>query len=127
MTLLPFSPPRHLRSVVLLLVMLVSATAGVRAETGYDVWLRYVPVDNPVLQTAYRKSFTSIVVQGRSLTLDIIAAELERASKGLLGTQSPRADAVTADGAIVAGTPASSALIAALGWQASLKQLGDEG
>jgi alpha-glucuronidase len=123
--------PRCLRHVLILLVVLLSAT-GVRAETGYDVWLRYVPVDNPALQTSYRRTFASIVVQGASAsatsaTLEIAATELERASKGLLGAQAPRADHVTADGAVVVGTPASSSLIAALGWKDALAKLGDEG
>jgi alpha-glucuronidase len=112
----------------LLLLLMVASAAGVRAETGYDAWLRYLPLDSTSATTlAYRKSFASIVVQGQSPTLTIIANELERGGKGLLGTAPRRAEAVDADGAVVIGTPQSSPLIVRLGWQAPLASVGPEG
>jgi alpha-glucuronidase len=123
---------------LLCLFLTLSPAGAARAETGYDAWLRYAPVDNPALQSSYRRTFAAIVVQGaptpapapasdRSLTLEIIRKELERASKGLLGTQAPRADRVTADGAIVVGTPTTSRLIAALKLNDALARVGEEG
>jgi len=111
---------------LLLFVTLAFAT-GAGAETGSDAWLRYLPIDDQPTLAAYRTSFASIVVQGQSPTLTIIANEAARAGTGLLGAAPPRATAIDADGAVVIGTPASSPLIAALGWKAALARAGAEG
>jgi alpha-glucuronidase len=115
-----------LRVLVLLIVAIASA-AGAYAETGYDVWLRYVPVDNAALRESYRKTFSSIVASGQSPTLIIATKELQRAGLGLLGASPRIANAIDADGAVVIGTPATSPAIAALGWKAPLAHAGHEG
>src|SRR5690349_11284886 len=105
-----------------LLVLLLVLPAVASAETGYDAWLRYVPIGD-----AARTAWTSSVVQGHSPTLEIIAKELDRAGTGMLGAAPRHADAVEADGAIVVGTPASSSIIKALGWTDRLTRAGAEG
>ena len=99
---------------------------GVQAETGYDLWLRYAPVADAGRRDEYRPSATAIVVAGRSGTSDVIAAELGRGLRGLLAVDVPRADRPRA-GAVIAGTPSTSPLVAALGWTDALARLGDEG
>jgi alpha-glucuronidase len=105
-----------------LLLFLLVWPALARAETGYDAWLRYVPIEGDA-----RKAWTSSVVQGQSPTLDLIRKEMDRAGTGMLGAAPPRADAVTADGAVVIGTPRSSSIIEALGWGDRLTRAGAEG
>jgi alpha-glucuronidase len=100
--------------------------SGLRAETGYDLWLRYASVADAARRDAYRSSATAIVVAGRSGTSDVIAAELGRGLRGLLAVDVPRADRPRA-GAVIAGTPSTSPLVAALGWTDALARLGDEG
>ena len=111
------------RLSALLIVLAVFATeARVRAETGADLWLRYRAVPD----ARYRAAVTSIVAPSGSPTGEVIAAELVRGLSGLLGAPIARVDRPAA-GAIVAGTPASSPLVAALGWTETLTRLGDEG
>src|SRR6185369_14901540 len=100
--------------------------ASARAETGYDLWLRYAPLPDAA-QRAYRQSVTALAAPAGSPTRDVIAAELGRGLKGLLGADVPRVDRPTAGGAIVVGTPSTSPLVAALGWTDTLARLGDEG
>jgi alpha-glucuronidase len=96
------------------------------AETGYDLWLRYRPVEE-AWRSVYRQALSAVVVQQPSATGRVVQSELQRGLKGLLGADVPAADSVQSAGALLAGTPAGSASIAGLGWQARLQALGDEG
>ena len=112
--------------LVLLAALAALASADrARAETGYDLWLRYVPLPEPA-RRAYAHAVRAIVVQGGAATDGVIAAELRRGLSGLLAAEVPRWDSVTGDGAVVVGTPSGSPLVAALGW-AALARVGDEG
>lgn len=114
-----------------LAAFVVLATLGqgatVRAETGYDLWLRYTAVDDPVQRAAYRRAATAIVVPPGSETSEIIAAELTRGLSGLLGLAVPRVERSRSAGAVIVGTPRTSPPVAALGWAGALAPLGDEG
>ncbi len=99
----------------------VSATSAI-AEDGYDLWLRYRPVETAA-QARYRPLATAIV-GGDGATLDAAEAELQRGLMGLLGADVPVGGAVT-DGAIVLGTPAGSSIVRGL--NLPLTRLGKEG
>jgi alpha-glucuronidase len=114
----------RLRPCIALLVCALAWPAAAHAETGYDLWLRYRPVEDSRRRAlAHRASV--VVVPERTPTGRLVAAELTRGLGGLLGTSVPTADEVRG-GAIVAGT-AESPPIASLGWTDALKALGDEG
>jgi alpha-glucuronidase len=104
----------------------LSLGTAVRAETGYDLWLRYSAVSAPE-HAAYQSAATAIVVPLRTPTGDVIAAELTRGFKGLLGIDIPRIDRPRSAGAIVVGTPSASPLVAGLGWTGTLERLGSDG
>ena len=110
--------------LIVCLQLFTSATA--KAEDGYRLWLRYDPLPHSALG-AYRPRVTSVVVQGRSATLDAARAELVGGCAGLLGGAVPAAEEVVRDGAVVVGTPRSSPLVAGLGWARRLSALGPEG
>jgi alpha-glucuronidase len=95
-------------------------------ESGYDLWLRYPSVPEPSGRAGYRQAATAVVAPSRSPTGEAIAAELVRGLSGLLGASIGRVDRPSA-GAIVAGTPSTSPLVAALGWNDALARLGEEG
>ena len=103
------------------------ACSPLRAEDGYRLWLRYLPVADPVRLREYRAAITHLVVQGDSPTLNAARDELASGLAGLLGTRIPIARRVTRDGAVVAGTPANSALIASLEIAEELRRVGGEG
>jgi len=105
----------------LLLVLVAAAPAG--AEDGYDLWVRYRTVEQPWLDR-YRANVNAIAANAGSATLRAAQAELERGLGGLLG----RKLALTNEakpGAVLFGTPPSSAAIARLGLD--LRALGAEG
>jgi len=108
----------RLFAAALLLLLIVPTYA----EDGYDLWLRYRPVEASAL-AQYRPLATAIVSEGASPSLDAAKSELTRGLSGLL--DKPVGAGAVADGAVVIGTPASSPLIAGL--KLPLTNLGTEG
>jgi alpha-glucuronidase len=97
------------------------------AESGYDLWLRYAPVENAQRRAEYRSAIRSIVVPTRSPTGAVIRAELQRGLSRLLGASVPSSERRADEGAVVVGTPATSALVAGLRWDKALAAVGEEG
>lgn len=103
----------------------VSLAASAHAEDGYDLWLRYRPLD-ATAQRTYRAASTEVVApQQRSPTLEAARREIERGLSGMLGRTPANAQRWTRSGAILLGTPASLPEIAGL--NLDLSALGDEG
>jgi alpha-glucuronidase len=114
------------------LLILVMPGSPALAEDGYDLWLRYRPVQDEWLE-AYRAAASEIVApgaagktQGPALpTLEIALSELSRGLGGMLGAAPPIVSEPTKDGSLVLGTPQSSPLIAQQ--HLDLDRLGAEG
>jgi len=115
------------RSVVVCCVLLGAASPRPAVEDGYDLWLRYRPVGDSGRLAEYRAALTQLVVEGDSPTLRAARDELSVGLAGLLGSAVPGADSVLRDGALIAGTPATSPLVAALPLADDLRRAGDEG
>jgi alpha-glucuronidase len=108
------------------LVALAAFPAAGRAEDGYDLWLRYAPVESAGLRNAYRQAIAGVIVQQAPATAAVVSKELARGLEGLLGAPVPAWTSVTGDGALVVGT-ASSPIVSALGWGRELTALGADG
>jgi alpha-glucuronidase len=113
---------RGFRKAFLVLALLLAAPVSAFAEDGYDLWLRYKPVEARWL-APYRAANTVLVTGTSSPTLDAARDELVRGLAGLLGR--PQKTGAVADGALLIGTPKSSPAIAAL--KLDLTAAGDEG
>jgi alpha-glucuronidase len=96
-----------------LLMLWLLAPAAAQAEDGYDLWLRYRPVEAE-WQQRYQPQATQIVVDGKSPTLELARSELQQGLSGLLGSAVPLVDKADRAGAILIGTPDSSRAIARL-------------
>jgi alpha-glucuronidase len=118
---------RTIRLVAIVAAVALLSGARLHAETGADLWLRYVPIDDAAVRDQYRRAVTAVVVMGDSPTLQLARAELTRGLSGLLGSDVPAAASVDRDGAVLLGTPRTAPAIAGLGWGADLAQAGDEG
>ena len=95
-----------------LLVLFCFASVA-QAEDGYDLWLRYQPVENAWLGK-YRAGANALVTAGTSPTAIAARDELVRGLSGLLGRKIPVEDTLRANGAVLFGTPANSPSIAGL-------------
>ena len=109
--------------VIGLLVAILSSSVA-PAEDGYDLWLRYHPVEKEWLGK-YRAEATTLVTAGTSPTIIAARDELARGLGGLLGRKVPIDDTLRVNGAILFGTPANSPTIAGL--HLPLSKLGTEG
>jgi alpha-glucuronidase len=96
---------------------------ALRAEDGYDLWLRYHPVETENAD-AYRAAVASLVSDEHGAVIDNALAELERGLTGLLGAAPQRSGRASSDGALIVGT-AASPLLGALGLD--LSGLGEDG
>jgi len=113
-----------MRSGVLAVVTGLALAAPSTAEDGYELWLRYHPIEADDA-AAYQAVATQIVVQGDSATLLAARDELARGLSGLLNADIPITNTVSLDGAIVVGAQESSPIIASLGLD--LEAVGEEG
>ena len=106
----------------LLLLLSVALPSAVRAETGYDLWLRYQPLEQQ-WKDRYARQVTHFTAANRP-TIIAAANELRRGFEGMLGYDLVWRETVMGNGAVVLGT-GKSPLIAPL--DLPLAQLGPEG
>ncbi len=66
-------------------ISLACAAVAFSADDGYDLWLKYKKIDDPATLDRYQKLLQSIVVSGRSSTMDVVRRELKVGLSGLLG------------------------------------------
>jgi len=97
---------RFLYMAILGVLLLGSTPVLVRAETGYEAWLRYAPVDEAA-RTKYESLPASVVVIGNSAVLDSAQRELIRSVKGMLGRTLRAGRSEVRERAIVLGTLAT--------------------
>jgi alpha-glucuronidase len=115
------------RAVCLVVVLWVAGLAAAPvacAEDGYDLWLRYRPVEQPWADR-YRTALTQLVAGSESPMLRVAHAELQRGLQGLLGVTLADAANVSQDGALIIGTRRSLPLLAGL--KLSLPAPGSQG
>src|SRR5579872_2318815 len=86
------------------LFLLLSGPSGLLGETGYEAWLRYPLIKDPVVLQHYSHLPGLVVVGGRSAVLDSAAAELARGLKGMLGVDLRQVAGLPEEDAIVLGT-----------------------
>jgi alpha-glucuronidase len=110
--------------VVVLWVAGLTAAPVASAEDGYDLWLRYRPVEQ-LWGDRYRAALTQLVAGSASPTLQVAFAELQRGLQGLLGVTLTATQGVSQDGALVVGTRRSLPLLAQL--KLSLPRPGSQG
>jgi alpha-glucuronidase len=111
----------------LTLLILLAGAAAARAEDGYELWLRYHRVADAARLKQYQAAIGALLIEGRSPTAQAVSTELQRGLTGLLGRNIPVVTGVTRDGVVVAGVPAESPVMAALGLAADLREAGSEG
>jgi alpha-glucuronidase len=98
-----------------------------QAENGYDLWLRYVKIQNTTLLQQYKKQLFAPAVLGNSATTSVSRTELNNAIKGLTGSNISISSSITASTSFIAGTFSSSSVLAALINRDEQKKLGEEG
>jgi len=117
-----------MKKLIFYFFLLACSTLSATAEDGYRLWLRYDKVSNKALYDQYRLSVKQLIFPGNSATLTAAQEELANGLKGLLTLELTPQASVTANGALIVGTPASSKAIAGMAAiKAALKEAGTEG
>ena len=97
----------------LLVLCAAMALPAAQAEDGYDLWLRYRPLERADLMH-YSGNATAVVSAGTSATAEATRSELVRGLSGLLARKEPAAASVKQNGVVLFGTPKESPTIAGL-------------
>ncbi len=110
-----------------LLIIFIFLPALLKAEDGYDLWLRYKKVSNNSLLEQYKKQITSPVVLGSSQTIAIIKTEISKAFSGLTGTSYKILLSPGKSSKFVAGTVSTSTIISSIVTKDELNLISNEG
>ena len=110
-----------------LLVILILFPALLKAEDGYDLWLRYKKIANNSLLDQYKKQITSPVVLGSSQTIAIIKTELSRAFLGLTGISYKILSSTVSSTTFITGTASISTIISSVVTKDEINLIGNEG
>jgi len=113
--------------LILILFSIFPFYGRLNAEDGSRLWLRYDKISDSQLLIEYKSSIKGWIIEGHSPTLTAAGKELQMGLNGLLASQIPSEKSVKRDGLIVAGTSASSPIIAYLELNDKLKNLNGEG
>lgn len=111
---------KNLKNIFVITLLACFISSQLWAEDGYDLWLRYKKTDNPVLLQKYQATLSSIVIPGKSPTMNAVREELSTGLKLILGKNIPLVSSLQ-NGSVIAET--SSKLIA----KDQLSVLGKEG
>jgi len=117
-----------MKKVTFALVLFFITLSHAFAESGYRLWMRYDPISDEALRKQYQSSLSSIHIDTMSATLKAASEELAMGLSGLLGKAVPPGGTASFEaGSLIAGTPASSAIIKDLNLGVRLATVGDEG
>lgn len=118
--------PGSLRLFVLIVLLLLPLFRG-RAEDGYELWLRYRPIEEKNVIAEYRGLVKYAVMMEEAPEIRAAREEFSRAVRGLLGTEPIFREDLQGPGAVIAGTPGGSPLLDTRDFKSRARQLGPEG
>lgn len=114
----------NLKNICLLL--LLCCAQGLYAENGYELWLRYKPVNKGNLCESYCLKSRKIMFPGEAESLIAAKKELQVGLSGLLNMPYTEAETLE-DNMLVVGTPQSVPLFKKQDFYAEINGLSDEG
>lgn len=96
-------------------------------EDGYELWLRYRPVNDATRLTQYRSALRHVSLLGQSATAKIIRNELTCALSALLGKNVPITNQIPTTDALIVGTVAEFQAVGITLPLADFSSLGEAG
>src|ERR1700758_622912 len=81
----------------------LALVTGLRAESGYDAWLRYAPLDPSVAERDVEALGSSVTLLGDSQILRSARDEFARGARGMLGRVLRYESGVPAEGGVILG------------------------
>jgi len=111
---------------ILVVISFTSLSFTLKAENGYDLWLRYYRITDTKILNNYRTLISGFIVNGNSPVIQSAKQEISNGLDGLLGRKLPDQKKIQ-DGSILIGTSGSTPLLSSLNLKNELKQIGKEG
>lgn len=108
------------------IIIFLLASNFIRAENGYDLWLRYNKIEDTKLLNQYKEATANVVFPSNSEKLEAAKKELSLGLAGLLGTALNETNQITTQSLLI-GTPKTTELIAKLPLSKEISLLGEEG
>ena len=115
-----------MKKQILIIFSLIIVSALTRAETGYDLWLRYKLIDDAHLVKEYKSKNVAICFPANSESLIAAKNELCNGLDNLLGIEIPESTTINKN-MVVVGTPESSSFVSKLDFIDEISKLDDEG
>jgi alpha-glucuronidase len=110
---------------ILLLLLLFTSMLKATAESGYECWLRYSPVESKYL-APYLNRVAELQVNGNSSTIMVAKDEFLRAMNGMLGKNIKAVSRTTKNGTIIIGNKTQIGIAGAY-FDKELATTGNEG
>lgn len=111
---------------ILFFFLLTCSCSQLNAETGYDLWLRYQPIQDQTLLGNYRQQISSMYVDGNSETIRMAREELTNGLSAMLQQKFSSPSSTVSAASLIAARGTSS-LLATAGIKELLAQTGEEG
>lgn len=73
--------------IISTLAILTLSIQSVKAEDGYDLWLRYEKIEDESLQKYYSSQLENIILSGTNPEIEVIKNELDIALGSMLNAQ----------------------------------------
>jgi len=108
-------------------IILLFCTLSAFSEDGYDLWLRYAPVENVNLQKTYRNQVKSIAFDAKTPTLEAAKSELKTGLSKMLGINPSFTENLKNDGSLMIGLPNACEAIKNNTDENELQRIGNEG
>lgn len=108
------------------LILLLCCASWLPAENGYELWLRYKPVDNTSLADAYRQKNAKVLFPASSDRQLAAKKELQAGLAGLLGMPIHEV-AAAEENTLVVGTPQSLPMLKRQPFAREVDELTEEG
>lgn len=114
-------------AIFLTFVLFFSNSYKIKAEDGYDLWLRYKKIENPDLLKNYQSQLRNVVIKSETATFKAIKNELKTALPGMLVSDVSYSDFKENGGNLIVALPTDSKFISENINGSELESLGNEG
>jgi len=111
----------------LFLLLFFTGLFTAMASNGYDLWLRYAPVEDQTLLTTYQEQFQSVYFKGGSSKLDVAQKELKRGITGMLGQNIVLNPSFSDKNTLIIASAKNLNTAISASLEKDLKDLGEEG
>lgn len=115
------------KQIVVICMVTLFTGLNLQGEDGYELWLRYAPVSDPVRREYVGEILDHVVVGVSTSTANAIGEEIKKASLGMLGKPASCSDDFSDRASLVIGTPGTCNILNTGEVKNQLESLGPEG